>query len=317
MPLNPKGLAYCGPHLKEHVCANPKCGLDLSAAPAKVGTSGAAAGAAAPFVKVGDKSFHQQCFSCGSCGTTFKGGEKVNIGKADGIPLCDPCSKKNIRCCATCVKPITKDGVEAFDKLFHDSPECFKCIKCSSALGDEFFDINGMGPACSTCANGPVETCAFCTKPLQGEVTQLFEKMFHKGCVRCMRCKKELHTSYFPHHSLPHCLDCIRILNKDTKCDGGCGEYLLGQCISTNGRNFCDKPACFSCCKCKKALARDGSKFRSKFSALYCLECFATHYPNDSKAKVSVIEPVTKEFHTSDKVTGFTIDKDGNKVARK
>jgi len=269
---------YCDPHEKEFCCGN--CDKEISG----------------PVVEALGQHYHPPCFTCHNC---HKDISKLGVpAKLDeqGNTWCQPCFDARIPSCATCQKPIKGQGIEAFGKKYHDSPQCFNCDSCHTGFpkGD-YHEANGK-PYCDKCINdqqewGPDDACGGCHKPLFGKVTHVLDKFWHEGCFKCNRCKKDFTSGYFPFENDPYCKDCHHIVAKTGTC-GVCSKPLEGPCVTSQGVSW-HKP-CFKCYGCTMPLEKDAALTR--FGKPYCKFCHAKE-----KLQCAKCRDVIKGSYSEDK----------------
>jgi len=168
------------------------------------------------------QSYHQQCFNCAGCGTTFSGG--IMIYEIDGKPFCGNCKAQKTQTpsvatpgasCGKCGQSITGTGVEALGQLFHQ--QCFTCASCDKAfLGGHYVSYKG-NPYCKSCAERQAEIdtenemgrCGGCGGPFtSGKVVNISGINYHHGCFMCTTCRKPFEKEYFLHDNKPYCANC-------------------------------------------------------------------------------------------------------------
>lgn len=177
-----------------------------------------------PFAKVGDKSYHKECFVCFDCkgplsgGFTEKGGEyycKTCIEKSGvKVEVAGAAPKGAARKkCRACKKPIDGGFITGDkDDVFHE--ECFKCALCGVVL-DEFVVDNGRQfkfqeahYICLDCndieekkaeeerraAEEKAPKCCICKQEVDlgnHSVMKLLDgTILHITCLKCMDCGK-------------------------------------------------------------------------------------------------------------------------------
>eukprot|EP00475_Leptophrys_vorax_P015425 TRINITY_DN21772_c0_g1_i2.p1 TRINITY_DN21772_c0_g1~~TRINITY_DN21772_c0_g1_i2.p1 ORF type:complete len:651 (-),score=190.63 TRINITY_DN21772_c0_g1_i2:31-1983(-) len=125
-PDNPNvhsGKLYCNEHfhaISLAVCA--KCKLEL---------------ASGSLVRAMGKSWHKECFMCGSCGQPFKD-NKFHRVPDESLPVCADCFKtKFAPNCSVCKRPIAEGvSIKVLNKNFHQG--CFTC-----PIGNHPLSTNG------------------------------------------------------------------------------------------------------------------------------------------------------------------------------
>eukprot|EP01114_Cavostelium_apophysatum_P009684 TRINITY_DN2291_c0_g2_i1.p1 TRINITY_DN2291_c0_g2~~TRINITY_DN2291_c0_g2_i1.p1 ORF type:complete len:663 (-),score=131.60 TRINITY_DN2291_c0_g2_i1:27-2015(-) len=256
-----------------------------------------------PAVSALGKKYHPNCFNCGSCKKNIpnNGGK---FQKVNDEPWCNPCYDKKYGkngFCSGCGGGIERSGVEALGTKWH--PECFTCTNCHCTLKDSFEDVDGY-PYCEKCAASVGgENCFACKKQLQGEVAEIFGKMWHKGCFKCVDCSKPFTTGYFPFDGIPYCEPCH--LNRSANHCQSCSKPMVGAIIQAKGKQW--HKSCFRCSSCNRSLSstNDNPDVFIKFSRPFCRDCNP-----EGPAKIS---PVASPASSSPAVAKFC-SKCGTKV---
>ena len=91
--------------------------------------------------------------------------------------------------CAGCGEPIEDDDEDAFEALDHIyHADCFKCVRCGTALGDNFKSKSNK-PFCTKCYGVLFHPlCRYCMKPIDGPVLKACGETWHKEHFCCVKC---------------------------------------------------------------------------------------------------------------------------------
>ncbi|XP_065184864.1 actin-binding LIM protein 3-like isoform X1 [Sycon ciliatum] len=136
-----------------------------------------------------DKTYHQRCFICHSCGKGFPPGESVTMQGDECI--CENCfnssSDQNERRCAGCEEEIKSgQALLALNKQWHVL--CFRCQHCGDMLSSEYMGRNGQ-PYCVRDYHTLFGVkCAACNCFITGRVLQAGENFYHPHCSQCVKC---------------------------------------------------------------------------------------------------------------------------------
>ncbi|KAF2069117.1 hypothetical protein CYY_009560 [Polysphondylium violaceum] len=280
---------FCEPHEHDKCCG--KCDKEIHA----------------QTLEALGKNWHPNCFTCEKCNKKL--GPSDTIKKStQGNPVCGPCSSGGKSSCHECNKPVSGQGVEALDHVYH--PECFKCHSCDKKLADDFQEVDDEA-FCVPCAKdlskianehghshgpqagspfitsgwGPNDKCVGCVKPLNGMVAKLDNQYWHKGCFFCTDCKCALLSGFFPLNKKPYCKGCYD-KNQTTSICSICNKTILyGHIVKTSTKEY--HKECFDkgCTTCKKPLS--AGQVYTKFSKPYCGGCFQKD-TNCSKCKTAI-----------------------------
>lgn len=136
------------------------------------------------YLNVMGKNFHQDCFVCFKCSSSFENGQYF---KQDDNPVCIKCYSSQAKKCAACGEPILSKVYSALDQYWHF--ECFKCAKCGENFKNESFITLEGKPYHQKCHQ---VLCVVCEKPVSGEYYQVEgNKALHKDCVTAYKEKKK------------------------------------------------------------------------------------------------------------------------------
>ncbi|XP_063001091.1 filamin-binding LIM protein 1 isoform X2 [Elgaria multicarinata webbii] len=146
----------------------------------------------APALEAMNKRYHASCFTCRKCNCTLTG---QRYYQKEGRPLCLACYQNTLEKCAMCQALILNQIVWAMGNGYH--PECFTCVACGRAIGDETFAVgdNNEVHCLDDFYRKFAPVCGACEKPIipkEGRDSYRIECMgrnFHEDCYRCERCQ--------------------------------------------------------------------------------------------------------------------------------
>jgi hypothetical protein len=188
--------------------------------------------------------FHKSCFLCSKCHLPFsKNGECLTDGTSFYHSRCDVSSKKM---CFGCKKSIGTDSLQFNDNTYHFN--CFKCYGngCLISMGEPIFEV-GKRPFCQSCFNlsscgsfspkqqttssllsqapqpqkrnhsyssgklGGSKRCPKCntTISIMDEIPGPLASRWHKKCLVCVKCNKQLDSAAKMKSSLVYCTNCF------------------------------------------------------------------------------------------------------------
>ncbi|XP_053137421.1 filamin-binding LIM protein 1 isoform X2 [Hemicordylus capensis] len=141
-----------------------------------------------PAVEAMNKQYHADCFTCRTCSGALVG---QHYYQKEGRPLCVACFKNTLEKCARCQTLILSQIVRAMGHGYH--PECFTCVACGRAIGDETFAVDEEEEV--HCLRDfyrkYASVCGACEKPIipsEGRDAYKIECLgrdFHEDCYRC------------------------------------------------------------------------------------------------------------------------------------
>uniref|UniRef100_A0A670J3N4 Filamin binding LIM protein 1 n=1 Tax=Podarcis muralis TaxID=64176 RepID=A0A670J3N4_PODMU len=144
-----------------------------------------------PTLEAMNKQYHADCFTCRTCHSALVG---QRYYQKEGRPLCVTCYQNTLEKCRKCQALIVNQIVRAMGHGFH--PECFTCVVCHRAIGDEVFAVGDDDAV--HCLDDfyrkYASVCSACERPIipsDGRDSYKIECMgqnFHEDCYRCERC---------------------------------------------------------------------------------------------------------------------------------
>ena len=134
---------------------------------------------------------HKECARCQECSEDVT---QKNFACEHGEVLCRNCWF-NIAdfICVECGEAITPNDRVSFNGYRHS--KCFHCHNCNANLINSEPEIVGDMLLCKRCLTGIDTHCAVCLKEIKGrEKVEMFGRVFHQKCYKCIKCKKILHN---------------------------------------------------------------------------------------------------------------------------
>nr|XP_043871846.1 transforming growth factor beta-1-induced transcript 1 protein-like isoform X1 [Solea senegalensis] len=212
------------------------------------------------------KVWHPEHFVCTECETEL--GSR-NFFEKDGQPYCESDYFTLFSPhCAHCNKPILNKMVTALDKNWH--PECFCCVKCSRAFGEEGFHDREGQQYCQQCfLTLFASRCQGCSQPILENYISALNSLWHPQCFVCRECYSPfVNGSFFEHEGKPLC-EAHYHQSRGSVCQA-CQQPILGRCITAMGAKF--HPHHLVCHFCLKPLSK--GCFKEQENKPYCHPCF-------------------------------------------
>uniref|UniRef100_A0A3P8VN14 Transforming growth factor beta-1-induced transcript 1 protein n=1 Tax=Cynoglossus semilaevis TaxID=244447 RepID=A0A3P8VN14_CYNSE len=212
------------------------------------------------------KVWHPEHFVCTECETEL--GSR-NFFEKDGRPYCESDYFTLFSPhCAHCNKPILNKMVTALDKNWH--PECFCCVKCSRAFGEEGFHDREGQQYCQQCfLTLFASRCQGCCQPILENYISALNSLWHPQCFVCRECYPPfVNGSFFEHEGKPLC-EAHYHQSRGSVCQA-CQQPILGRCITAMGAKF--HPHHLVCHFCLKPLSK--GCFKEQENKPYCHPCF-------------------------------------------
>lgn len=154
------------------------------------------------YLMIENQPYHKECFKCSDCNNAFGPGADYFKDPSTKLPLCSACHLiKTGEKCFKCKKVIEKDGYTFADKHYHGY--CFLCSFCNVELWkmkQPFVGKNENEICCEPCfSNNYCDKCEKCGQTISLHLPgiKFEEKMYHKECLACGRCKKSLVNKKF------------------------------------------------------------------------------------------------------------------------
>lgn len=226
------------------------------------------------YATVHGQLYHCNCFLCSCCGHAITG---PYFTENDHY-LCERCNETTAPRCDGCQQPISGKYMTAEGKHYHR--ECFVCAACSCILSDAFFPENGQ-TLCSNCYDTihPPKVCHTCRQRIKGPCLQVGDLPYHKGCLVCCKCHREL-DDVFVESEEGHGFVC-RLCQP--RC-ALCAKHLTGKhCFRVGQQQF--HSACFRCSDCNSCIA--DRYFEAGFNKYRCLACHMRALKGNADAKVA------------------------------
>ncbi|XP_062234596.1 transforming growth factor beta-1-induced transcript 1 protein-like isoform X1 [Platichthys flesus] len=212
------------------------------------------------------KVWHPEHFVCTECEAEL--GSR-NFFEKDGRPYCESDYFTLFSPhCAQCNKPILNKMVTALDKNWH--PECFCCVKCSRAFGEEGFHDREGQQYCQQCfLTLFASRCQGCTQPIMENYISALNSLWHPQCFVCRECYTPfVNGSFFEHEGKPLC-EAHYHQSRGSMCQA-CQQPILGRCVTAMGAKF--HPHHLVCHFCLKPLSK--GCFKEQENKPYCHPCF-------------------------------------------
>uniref|UniRef100_A0A671YKC2 Transforming growth factor beta-1-induced transcript 1 protein n=1 Tax=Sparus aurata TaxID=8175 RepID=A0A671YKC2_SPAAU len=212
------------------------------------------------------KVWHPEHFVCSECEIEL--GSR-NFFEKDGRPYCESDYFTLFSPhCAQCNKPILNKMVTALDKNWH--PECFCCVKCSRAFGEEGFHDREGQQYCQQCfLTLFASRCQGCSQPILENYISALNSLWHPQCFVCRECYSPfVNGSFFEHEGKPLC-EAHYHQSRGSMCQA-CQQPILGRCVTAMGAKF--HPHHLVCHFCLKPLSK--GCFKEQENKPYCHPCF-------------------------------------------
>ncbi|KAK5905929.1 hypothetical protein CgunFtcFv8_001839 [Champsocephalus gunnari] len=212
------------------------------------------------------KVWHPEHFVCTECEAEL--GSR-NFFEKDGRPYCESDYFTLFSPhCAQCNKPILNKMVTALDKNWH--PECFCCVKCSRAFGEEGFHDREGQQYCQQCfLTLFASRCQGCSQPILENYISALNSLWHPQCFVCRECYCPfVNGSFFEHEGQPLC-EAHYHQSRGSMCQA-CQQPILGRCVTAMGAKF--HPHHLVCHFCLKPLSK--GCFKEQENKPYCHPCF-------------------------------------------
>jgi LIM domain-containing protein 2 len=153
------------------------------------------------FFMADNKPIHGECFMCDQCGQKISM-EDGYFKSASDKPICKNCNLANNGVkCGKCKTVIEKDGYTFANRDYHE--HCFTCVNCQTMLSKMKKAYRGKNDEeilCEPCfVDKYAPRCEKCGQPISPHLpgTKYEDKMYHRECLACARCKKTLANKKF------------------------------------------------------------------------------------------------------------------------
>ncbi|XP_026161199.1 leupaxin [Mastacembelus armatus] len=210
--------------------------------------------------------WHPEHFVCVVCKM-----ELSNMGffERDRQPYCDKDYHQLFSPrCAYCKGPIMQNILTALDKTWH--PEHFFCTHCGGRFGPEgFLEKDGKPYCCRDFYHLFAPKCSGCGESVRDNYLTAANGTWHPECFVCADCLKPFTDGCFMElDGRPLCS--LHFHSRQGTLCGGCGEPVMGRCISALDRKF--HPEHFVCAFCLRQLSQ--GIFKEQKGKPYCSTCF-------------------------------------------
>eukprot|EP00746_Dinoflagellata_sp_MGD_P015224 gnl/MRDRNA2_/MRDRNA2_133729_c0_seq1.p1 gnl/MRDRNA2_/MRDRNA2_133729_c0~~gnl/MRDRNA2_/MRDRNA2_133729_c0_seq1.p1 ORF type:complete len:509 (+),score=60.46 gnl/MRDRNA2_/MRDRNA2_133729_c0_seq1:71-1597(+) len=168
--------------------------------------------------------------------------------------------------CLTCRQPLTNGQIISVDGgEYHAS--CFTCAECKKPIDGSYLPSKkSNGFICGNCARQDLPKCAACGEIIEDACTKIQEKVYHKKCLNCVVCKKEVRGQYFPDASGGfRCGMCNR--KQLPKCCG-CNKPIESRSMVVEENSY--HPDCFKCVRCQLPIP---GQFCKEGDGYMCSKC--------------------------------------------
>ncbi|KAF2069030.1 hypothetical protein CYY_009651 [Polysphondylium violaceum] len=173
-------------------------------------------------ITVLDGDWHRNCFTCSTCQKPMTG--FYNVGDKT---ICKECYEATcLKTCQKCKKSIV--GQKLTDNLNRDfHPECFSCCTCSVKIDGSYFVLNEE-VYCLKCHEEKRQknkkentkemgSCFHCKKQILNTDGPMIvvnpNEKYHKSCLRCIKCKKEMEGEFIVADVGTHSYVCMACSN--------------------------------------------------------------------------------------------------------
>ncbi|XP_076009071.1 leupaxin [Genypterus blacodes] len=208
--------------------------------------------------------WHPEHFVCVVCKMELSRG----FFERDGSPYCDKDYHQLFSPhCAYCKGPILQNIVTAMDQNWH--PEHFFCAHCGDLFGPEGFLEKEGKPYCNRDFYQLfAPKCSGCGKSVRENYLNAANGTWHPECFVCADCLKPFTDGCFMEFEGRPLCSLHFHSHQGTLC-GGCGEPIMGRCISALNRKF--HPEHFVCAFCLRQLSQ--GIFQEQKGKPYCSAC--------------------------------------------
>ncbi|XP_064465579.1 actin-binding LIM protein 3-like [Ornithodoros turicata] len=210
-------------------------------------------------LRVQDRYFHIDCFTCAVCTNSLAQG---GFFFKDGKYYCTVDYQKMFGTkCAGCGDFVEGEVVTALGNTYHQ--KCFVCARCRQEFpAGGKVTYTGNECLCSKCIQIPVVTqeshdesplngsikCGGCQEELRDRQALIaLDRQWHIWCFRCTSCNAVLHGEYMEKDQQPYCeKDYQKLFG--VKC-AHCDRYISGKVLKA-GDSHRFHPTCARCSKC-------------------------------------------------------------------
>ncbi|XP_048460607.1 actin-binding LIM protein 2 [Rhincodon typus] len=211
-------------------------------------------------LRVQDKFFHINCFTCKVCGCDLAEGGFF-VRQEEYICTSDYQRLYGTRC-FSCNEFIEGEVVSALGKTYH--PKCFVCAVCRQPFppGDRV-TFNGKECVCQKCSQSlstnakhvsaqTPQKCGGCDLEIKnGQSLVALDRQWHLGCFKCHTCGKALSAEYICKDGAPFC-EADYHSQFGIKCER-CMKFITGRVLEAGEKHY--HPDCARCVRCEEMFA--------------------------------------------------------------
>ncbi|TKS74539.1 Leupaxin [Collichthys lucidus] len=210
--------------------------------------------------------WHPEHFVCTACKMELS---TTGFFEREGRPYCDKDYHELFSPrCAYCKGAIIQNILTALGQNWH--PEHFFCTHCGGLFGPEGFLEKDGKPYCSKdFYHLFAPKCSGCGESVRENYLTAANGTWHPECFVCSDCLKPFTDGCFMElDGRPLCS--LHFHSRQGTLCGGCGEPIMGRCISALDRKF--HPEHFVCAFCLRQLSQ--GIFKEQKGKPYCSVCF-------------------------------------------
>ncbi|XP_060688656.1 actin-binding LIM protein 2 [Hemiscyllium ocellatum] len=211
-------------------------------------------------LRVQNKFFHINCFTCKVCGCDLAEGGFF-VRQEEYICTSDYQRLYGTRC-FSCNEFIEGEVVSALGKTYH--PKCFVCAVCRQPFppGDRV-TFNGKECICQKCSQSlstnpkhvsaqTPQKCGGCDLEIKnGQSLVALDRQWHLGCFKCHTCGKALSAEYICKDGAPYC-EADYHSQFGIKCER-CTKFITGRVLEAGEKHY--HPDCARCARCEEMFA--------------------------------------------------------------
>jgi len=173
------------------------------------------------------------------------------------------------------------------DQSWH--PHHFVCSECSSPFTGNQFRKHDNKPYCEDHFRQLfAETCAKCSKMIEGQVFEALEKKYHLECFVCEEGNHPIGegVNFHVHNGRVYCPDHFE-QSFMQKCSG-CGKIIKGQYLKVIENHY--HPECWKCAECGIVISADNcGQYNMQFYCKPCTQIVRTRGPSAKAEQQSIV----------------------------